>query len=122
MKPLIDCLCAAILFLILLLLGELLMFLPVDCAVSLTIGYAAMMLAVSFFVPARSSQTVALSDFLLSLGVLMLFGIVLQDQMNLDQWLYLAFAIVMATVSFGCNRRFGNRIHTQNSASAQGNH
>ena len=54
MKPLIDCLCAAILFLILLLLGELLMFLPVDCAVSLTIGYAAMMLAVSFFVPVRS--------------------------------------------------------------------
>ncbi len=115
MKQLIDSGIASVFFLILMLLGETLQFLPSGSTPFLTCVYGAELFFVSWVLMYRSKNTVELLDLFVS-------AVILGGRLNLDQWCYLGFATIASTISFGCNRRFGNRIHLENSRPQPGNH
>ena len=122
MKQFIDSVIASVFFLILMLLGETLQFLPSGSTPFLTCVYGAELFFVSWVLMYRSKNTVELLDFFVSAVILGVQFLILGGRLNFDQWCYLGFATIAATISFGCNRRFGNRIHWENSHAQPGNH
>ena len=72
--------------------------------------------------PVTHFLAVELLDFFVSAVILGVQFLILGSRLNFDQWCYLGFATIAATISFGCNRRFGNRIHWENSHAQPGNH
>ena len=122
MKQFMDSVVASVFFLILMLLGETLQFLPSGSTPFLTIIYGAELFFISWVLMYRSKNTVALLDFCVSAVILGVQFLILGSRLNFDQWCYLGFATIAATISFGCNRRFGNRIHWENSHAQPGNH
>ena len=122
MKQFMDSVVASVFFLILMLLGETLQFLPSGSTPFLTIIYGAELFFISWVLMYRSKNTVELLDFFVSAVILGVQCLILGSRLNFDQWCYLGFATIAATISFGCNRRFGNRIHWENSHAQPGNH
>ena len=122
MKQFMDSVVASVFFLILMLLGETLQFLPSGSTPFLTIIYGAELFFISWLLLYRSNNTVELLDFFVSAVILGVLFLILGSRLNFDQWCYLGFATIAATISFGCNRRFGNRIHWENSHAQPGNH
>ena len=122
MKQFMDSVVASVFFLILMLLGETLQFLPSGSTPFLTIIYGAELFFISWVLMYRSKNTVELLDFFVSAVILGVQFLILGSRLNFDQWSYLGFATISATISFGCNRRFGNRIHWENSHAQPGNH
>lgn len=122
MKQFMDSVVASVFFLILMLLGETLQFLPSGSTLFLTIIYGAELFFISWVLMYRSKNTVELLDFFVSAVILGVQFLILGSRLNFDQWCYLGFATIAATISFGCNRRFGNRIHWENSHAQPGNH
>lgn len=116
MKQIFDSLYASVLFLILILLGELLQFLPDGSAGALTLFYALGMLVIGSIVAYRRAETVELMDFIVAALILGVQALWLGGRLSTDEWFYLAFATFSSTISFGCNRRFMNRIHLQNNS------
>ena len=122
MKQFMDSVVASVFFLILMLLGETLQCLPSGSTPFLTIIYGAELFFISWVLMYRSKNTVELLDFFVSAVILGVQFLILGSRLNFDQWCYLGFATIAATISFGCNRRFGNRIHWENSHAQPGNH
>ena len=122
MKQFMDSVVASVFFLILMLLGETLQFLPSGSTPFLTIIYGAELFFISWVLMYRSKNTVELLDFFVSAVILGVQFLILGSRLNFDQWCYLGFATIAATISFGCNRRFDNRIHWENSHAQPGNH
>ena len=122
MKQFMDSVVASVFFLILMLLGETLQFLPSGSTPFLTIIYGAELFFISWVLMYRSKNSVELLDFFVSAVILGVQFLILGSRLNFDQWCYLGFATIAATISFGCNRRFGNRIHWENSHAQPGNH
>ncbi len=122
MKQFMDSVVASVFFLILMLLGETLQFLPSGSTPFLTIIYGAELFFISWVLMYRSKNTVELLDVFVRAVILGVQLLILGSRLNFDQWCYLGFATIAATISFGCNRRFGNRIHWENSHAQPGNH
>ena len=122
MKQFIDSLIASVFFLILMLLGETLQFLPSGSSAFLPCVYGTELFFVSWVLMYRSKNTVELLDFFVSAVILGVQFLILGGRLDFDQWCYLSFATIASTISFGCNRRFGNRIHLENRRPQPGNH
>lgn len=106
---------AGVMFLVLILLGDLLQFLPPEKMSVLLGSYCVLITLISLFVDYSGKKTVELTDFLVSFAILFILYLYLQQSFDLQQWFFLAFAILSSTITFGCNRRFKNMIQAAQS-------
>ena len=106
--------------LVTLMLAELFCQIPQGVALGISLFYLAEILITALCVPEKSCNSVRWTDLGtgLVLFLIQLFSIL--RTMNGDQKMTVLYAILVSTVSFGCNRRYDNRLKYEKSPTQAG--
>ena len=106
--------------LITLLLAELFCQIPQGTSMGISLFYLTEILLTALCVPETSCSTVRYTDLGVGLVLFLIQRFSILRSMNADQKMTVLYAILVSTVSFGCNRRYDNRLKYEKNLSQAG--
>lgn len=113
MKSIKKIIPSEVMFIILILIGIILKFIPALRIFMLTVIYLICQLVCVSFISYRKNQLLEMKDLYCTILISCLMILLFHDAYTSDEWFYLIFSIGISTAYLGCNQRFNfNRNHS----------
>lgn len=106
MKSLKKIMPSEVMFIILILIGIILKFIPSNQLFFLMVLYLGSQICCVSFINYSKNQLLEMKDLYCTILISCLMILLFHDSYTLDEWFYLIFSIGISTAYLGCNQRF----------------